>query len=173
MLFEVTKSPNSSKAHLFIVYQYFPHCLFLFPTWISNYILHRVWDENIYPFPNFNTETLEDWEWINDIIPHFTRHVIDFYDGLNSDYILGATKNTNNSSKIYLNWNLLPFMVHSFFHSRQIILELCTTSDILLRKSSNMGLWCIFVVSLNKHLLLTSSEIAFEMSCLKANVMSP
>ena len=36
----------------------------------------KVWDEIIDPFANFNGETVEDWEWINDIIPHFITDVI-------------------------------------------------------------------------------------------------
>ena len=35
-----------------------------------------VWDEIIYPFPNFNSATLEVWEWVEQFIPQFTEHVI-------------------------------------------------------------------------------------------------
>ena len=35
-----------------------------------------MWDEIIYPFPNFNGCTVEVWEWISNFIPHFTRHMI-------------------------------------------------------------------------------------------------
>ena len=31
----------------------------------------KVWDKNIYPFPNFNDYTVEDWEWIRNAIPNF------------------------------------------------------------------------------------------------------
>ena len=35
-------------------------------TWInfniSNYIHYEVWDEIIYPFPNFNSATVETWD---------------------------------------------------------------------------------------------------------------
>ena len=27
-----------------------------------------------YPFPNFNSETVEVWEWISNFISHITRH---------------------------------------------------------------------------------------------------
>ena len=33
--------------------------LTLIPTWNSNYILYKVWDEIAYPFPNFNDTTIE------------------------------------------------------------------------------------------------------------------
>ena len=31
-------------------------------TWISNYIYYKAWDEITYPFPNFNSTTVEVWE---------------------------------------------------------------------------------------------------------------
>ena len=31
-----------------------------------------------YPFPNFNGEAVEVWEWISNFIPHFARYVITF-----------------------------------------------------------------------------------------------
>ena len=53
--------------------------LFCYPgplllTWINcNPIIHyKMWDEITYPFPNFNGCTVEVWEWISNIIPHFT-----------------------------------------------------------------------------------------------------
>ena len=45
-------------------------------AWISNYIHHRMWDEIIFPFPNFNGCTVEVWEWISNFISYFTGHVI-------------------------------------------------------------------------------------------------
>ena len=32
--------------------------------WISNYIHHKVWDQSTFPFPNFNSATVEVREWI-------------------------------------------------------------------------------------------------------------
>ena len=43
-------------------------------AWTSNYIYHK--DENSYPFPDFNF--IELWDWISNIIPHFTGHVITY-----------------------------------------------------------------------------------------------
>ena len=56
----------------------YQHGLILITAWISNYIHYKVWDEIIYPFPNFNGATVEVWEWINDFIPHFPGHVITY-----------------------------------------------------------------------------------------------
>ena len=55
------------------------HDITLIPAWISNYIHYKIWDEFIYPFPNFNCATVctvEVWEWISNCIPHFTGHGI-------------------------------------------------------------------------------------------------
>ena len=46
------------------------------PTWISNDMPSKVWDESIYPFPNFNGTAIEVWEWISNFIPHFAMDVI-------------------------------------------------------------------------------------------------
>ena len=43
----------------------------LLPTWISNYIQYNVWGESTYPFPNFKFGTVEVWEWMSNLIPHF------------------------------------------------------------------------------------------------------
>ena len=48
------------------------------PTWISNYIHHKVWNEITYPFPNFNGCIVEVWEWISNFIPHLTGHVVTY-----------------------------------------------------------------------------------------------
>ena len=45
--------------------------LSLIPTCISNYIHYKVWDKITYPFPNFNSCTVEVWEWISNFIPYF------------------------------------------------------------------------------------------------------
>ena len=47
-------------------------------AWISNYIHYKVWDEITYAFPNFNSCTIEVWEWINNSIPHFPGHMINY-----------------------------------------------------------------------------------------------
>ena len=39
--------------------------LTLIPTWISNNIYHKVWGEITYPFPNFNSATIEVCELIS------------------------------------------------------------------------------------------------------------
>ena len=55
---------------------FYQHGLTLIPAWISNHIHYIVRDANTYPFMNFNRATVEVWEWISDLIPHFTVHVI-------------------------------------------------------------------------------------------------
>ena len=52
--------------------------LALIPACIYNYIPYRVWYEITYPFPNFNDAADEVREGINNLIPHFTGHVITF-----------------------------------------------------------------------------------------------
>ena len=37
------------------------HGLTYIPAWISNHIPSKMWDENTYPFPNFNGATVEVW----------------------------------------------------------------------------------------------------------------
>ena len=44
-------------------------------AWMSNYILNIVWGKITYPFPNFNGKTVKLWEWINNLILHFTGHI--------------------------------------------------------------------------------------------------
>ena len=44
--------------------------------WINNYIHYKMWDEIIYPCPNFNGAAFEVWEWIGNFMPHFTVYVI-------------------------------------------------------------------------------------------------
>ena len=47
-------------------------------VWRSIHIHSKVWDEIIDPFLNFNGATVEDWEWINNFIPHFITTVITY-----------------------------------------------------------------------------------------------
>ena len=50
----------------------------LIPAWISNHMPSKMWDENIYPFLNFNGCTVEVWEWISNFIPHFIMDMITY-----------------------------------------------------------------------------------------------
>ena len=38
----------------------------------------KVWDEIIYPFPNFNSFAVEVWELLNKFILHFIMDVITY-----------------------------------------------------------------------------------------------
>ena len=55
---------------------FYQNGLTLVPTWTSNYIPSKVWDEIIHPFPNLNGSRFEVWKWISNFIPHSTMHVI-------------------------------------------------------------------------------------------------
>ena len=46
------------------------------PAWRSNCIHYKMWDDITYSFPNFNSTTVEVWEWISNFIPHFSGYVI-------------------------------------------------------------------------------------------------
>ena len=48
------------------------------PALISNQIPSEVWDGITYPFPNFNSATVETREWISNFISHFIEHVITY-----------------------------------------------------------------------------------------------
>ena len=39
---------------------------------------NKMWDEITYPFPNFNIEAVEVWEWISNSIPYFIVDVITY-----------------------------------------------------------------------------------------------
>ena len=54
------------------------HKLSLISTRKSNYIHHKMWDEITYPFPNFNSEAVEVWEWISNFTPPFTWCMITY-----------------------------------------------------------------------------------------------
>ena len=45
---------------------------------MDNHMLSKEWDEIIYPFPNFNGTTVEDWEWLSNCILHFLMDVINY-----------------------------------------------------------------------------------------------
>ena len=54
-------------------------------------MLNKVWDEIIYPFPNFNGGTVDVWEWKSNFIPHFITDVITYPCKL----VKGAPENLN------------------------------------------------------------------------------
>ena len=43
---------------------FYKHGSTFIPAWISNYTYYNVWDEITYPFLNFNSATVEVYEWI-------------------------------------------------------------------------------------------------------------
>ena len=50
----------------------------LIPAFINNYVYYKVCVEITSPSPNFNSATVEVWEWVNNFIPHFSVHVITY-----------------------------------------------------------------------------------------------
>ena len=46
------------------------------PALINYHMLLKGWDEITCPFPNLDGCTIEVWEWINSLIPHFIGHVV-------------------------------------------------------------------------------------------------
>ena len=53
-------------------------CRPIHPAWLSIYMNYNVWGELTYPFPNFDSATVEVWEWVNNFISHFSEHVITY-----------------------------------------------------------------------------------------------
>ena len=47
-------------------------------TWISNRMPSKMWNEITYPFPNFNSMTVEVWEWVSNFNPQFMIDVITY-----------------------------------------------------------------------------------------------
>ena len=72
------------------------------PGGISNHMLCKMWDEITYPFQNFNSCTIEVWEWISNFIPHFIVHVITL-----SGALLITALHLNNESAVcvLILWN--------------------------------------------------------------------
>ena len=56
---------------LFISGVYY-HGVTLIPAWISNHIHYKVWDKFTYPLANFKGTIADVWEWIINVIWHFT-----------------------------------------------------------------------------------------------------
>ena len=58
---------------------FYKHRLTFIPpwvAWINDHIPSEVWDENTYPFPNFNDAAVEGYGWINNFIPDCVMDVI-------------------------------------------------------------------------------------------------
>ena len=48
------------------------------PSMLTNYMPIERWNEITYPFPNFNDVTVEVWELISNLSPHFIMDVITY-----------------------------------------------------------------------------------------------
>ena len=51
-------------------------CICIFYS--STFIFRKVWNEITYPFPTFNSGTVDVKVWTSNFIPHFTGHVITY-----------------------------------------------------------------------------------------------
>ena len=78
----LTKSSHIISHSLFVLQMTvlcrFMHVLTLIPAWISNGMSSNVWDEITCPFPTFNGATVEVWEWLSKLIPHFIMDVMNY-----------------------------------------------------------------------------------------------
>ena len=84
------------------------------PAGISNHTPSKLWDEIIYPLPNFNGCTVEVWKWISNFISHFIIDVItypcwDWSECVLVKWVMDLTKSQKliQLSKLlmlYLNW---------------------------------------------------------------------
>ena len=50
---------------------FYEHVFTLIAAWISHQMPGELWNEIIYPFPNFNGCTVDVWKWISNFIPLF------------------------------------------------------------------------------------------------------
>ena len=58
---------------------YYWHGLTLIAARMDKWIHYdKMWDEVIYPFPNFNGRTTDVWKWISNFIPQFPGHLITY-----------------------------------------------------------------------------------------------
>ena len=57
---------------------FYKRSLTLILAWVTNDSHHKIRDEITYPFLNFNGGTVEVWECISNLIPHFTALVITY-----------------------------------------------------------------------------------------------
>ena len=73
VLLHLARSPN-----MFSWGPFYRHDFTLIPTWISNHMFSKVWDENTYTYTNFNSLIVEVLEWISNFIPHFMMDVITY-----------------------------------------------------------------------------------------------
>ena len=105
-----------------------PLRLIWIPAWISDYTHFKVWNEITYPFPNFNSCTIEVWEWISNFIPHFAGHMItdpcwDYVCKRSHWEQLESLKELNNWSPCFL--------------VNQMSTRKCTVRGLILHKMTN------------------------------------
>ena len=88
------------------------------PAWISGHMPSKVWDEIIYPFPNFNGCTVEVWEWISNFIPHFMMYITTYPSLWDCHVIMGITSHCVIQ---YIPWNIKQFGCASLYFGYCIV----------------------------------------------------
>ena len=76
-----TKFKENHSDYLFsetLWYLFYKHWLTLNSVWKSNSTIYEAWNEITYPYSNFNGYTVEDSEWISNVIPYFNQQVITY-----------------------------------------------------------------------------------------------
>ena len=74
LMAETWQSMNKYTRGLF----YYEHISTSIPVCIGDHMPNRVWDEITYPFPNFDSCTVEVEEWVSNFVPYFIMDVITF-----------------------------------------------------------------------------------------------
>ena len=85
--------------------------LSLIPTWINNRVHHKARDDITYPFPNFNSTTVEVWEWISSPMPHFMLDVITY--PCSSMLLKGATGIKGFGRSLLIRWRHSKCLIRS------------------------------------------------------------
>ena len=122
-----------AKWWLFIYMgQFYYHGLISIPAWIYNYTHYNIWDYIACPFPNFNSETVEVWEWVSNFIPHFTRRVVTYGRFTCTGAIYDTVKSCTWTKKIMVFLNHSKYIIHTInlkqclgycYHTRTVIIQ--------------------------------------------------
>ena len=93
------------------------HGLTLIPAWISSCIHCEVWDEIVYPIPNYTGCPIDVWEWISNFIPHFILGDYLSMLGLKSNHVSIRTLIWNNKINTSKSTNGTKQIFHCFAYS--------------------------------------------------------
>ena len=82
----IYSGPTSPVFDLTTPGRFYQHRWILIRAWISNHMPSNVWDEIVYPIPNFNGTAVEVWGWMSNSIPYIITDVITYV----LTYVLGS-----------------------------------------------------------------------------------